>query len=330
MAATMSVRTVKPWLAYGASRGLDVRELAEACGVGEMLLENEEARLPVRSAAMLVERVAEATADPAAALHVAESLDERGLGPVAYLAITSPSLRIAMQRVVAFLPLATTAARYRMELAGDDAWFVVDVLDASLSRYQLELAVAINLMFPRRFVEGGFAATGVYFRHGPPACLAEYRRLLGPNLHFNADFTGYRFSANDLERPMRRADPGLSDTLESYATEMLRRIPAEDDWGRAVRNAVRAAVEAGGVSLPRVARVLAVSSRTLQRRLSERGETLGGIVAEVKCEMAKALLSRADLSVSDVAFLLGFSDPANFYRAFKRWTGHSPREYRAP
>jgi AraC-like DNA-binding protein len=131
--------------------------------------------------------------------------------------------------------------------------------------------------------------------------------------------------AEALELPLRNADATLAAYLEGIAGELIAALPPEDALLERLRRAIVELLPEGPPTLERTSRRLGVGGRTLQRRLVERGLKYHDLVDEVRQASAERLLSRAELSVAQVAFLVGFSDPSGFRRAHRRWTRRAPR-----
>jgi AraC-like DNA-binding protein len=133
--------------------------------------------------------------------------------------------------------------------------------------------------------------------------------------------------------------PGLSSLpintfnsrLRDYFDEECRRLVGKPDGGTGVIVQVRkhliGAMDGGDTSVENVARRLGMSSRSLQRRLADEGTRYNDVLAEVRAEFAKRYLARKAISASEVAYLIGFTEPQSFFKAFKRWTGMTPREF---
>ena len=137
------------------------------------------------------------------------------------------------------------------------------------------------------------------------------------------------FDASVLDRPLPRNDERLFAYLAQQAERLLTAIPQNESITTQVRREVTTALASGEAQQSMVARRLAMTPRTMQRRLSAEGTSFAEIVEAVRRERAELLLSDDNLTASEVAFLLGFSEPAAFFRAFRRWTGETPQRWRA-
>ena len=124
------------------------------------------------------------------------------------------------------------------------------------------------------------------------------------------------------------SDPQLCELLEHHAQQQLRRLPGAEDFSAEVRRVLGATLRRGDARISAVAKELAMSGRSLQRRLNAEGSSFREELDRVRSELAVRLLSEGEADVREVAYLLGFSEPSAFHRAFKRWTGTTPAAYR--
>jgi AraC-like DNA-binding protein len=127
---------------------------------------------------------------------------------------------------------------------------------------------------------------------------------------------------------MRRRDPVLRKILEQHANEIAAQLLAMDGVVLEVRRALASRIAKGDVQIQSVARALAISTRSLQRRLAAAGVAYQDLLDQTRREAATRYLRVATFSIGEVAYLLGYSEAAAFHRAFKRWTGMGPQEFR--
>jgi AraC-like DNA-binding protein len=172
-------------------------------------------------------------------------------------------------------------------------------------------------------------ALEVRFRHPAPASTVEHRRLLGVEPRFGQAADLLVFRSADLASPLRSAHPALLAVFERHAEEQLARL---DDLGPLARRtlaAITARLRGGLPVLGEVASELAQSARNLQRGLAAEGTSFQDLLERARRELALGQLAATSSSVAEVAFLVGFSDASAFTRAFRRWTGQAPSEWRA-
>jgi AraC-like DNA-binding protein len=146
---------------------------------------------------------------------------------------------------------------------------------------------------------------------------------------FHARSNAIVFSRAHLDTPMRRANPRVSAAFELHVRQRLQRLSSSRTVRGQVREMVFAEISRGDIAMECIARKIGMSVATLRRRLDEEGARFSEIVEGLREELAQQYLLDDRHAVSDVAFLLGFADVASFHKAFKRWTGQTPAEFRA-
>jgi AraC-like DNA-binding protein len=157
----------------------------------------------------------------------------------------------------------------------------------------------------------------------------ELRALVGGPLVFGAPFNRIQFPASELDLPLRGADPHLAQLARRQLELRLAAVSKQvTDLATRVRERLAAQLSED-LSLARVAKDLRVSTRTLRRRLEEAGLSFQQLRQEVRKAQAARYLAQSDESIEHIAARLGYQDPSNFRRAFRRWTGVAPSTFRA-
>ncbi len=195
----------------------------------------------------------------------------------------------------------------------------IDLGDPSTRRQHVETVVVIAARALRRLAAGRFRPQVVCFEHPAPRDTREHERIVGAPCRFGEPMTAIQFDALHLRDPVARA-PRVS---------LARSAPQTESWIDRVRQDVARALPDGHPSIGLVAQQLSLSVRTLQRRLVEQGVVYRGLVDDVRRELALGYLADPALSLTELAFLLGYSELSAFDRAFRRWTGTSPGAFRA-
>ncbi len=168
----------------------------------------------------------------------------------------------------------------------------------------------------------------VEFQHDSPAHDAELERVFGCPIRFGAKQTQLRFAPAVLEMPHARSDPRLVAVLTRYADSLMSALPNRDDVVASARSAIVRQIATSSPSLEKTAAALNWTDRTLQRRLADSGMTYSGLADDVRRDLALKYIAHAGLSIGEIAYLLRFSDATAFHRAFHRWTGCTPTDYR--
>jgi AraC-like DNA-binding protein len=231
-------------------------------------------------------------------------------------------------------------ARYFRVMNGAAAIDLVPEDDRVLWRFRIEdgvpqppaandFCVISALAFAQRNVDNYEPPLEIHLMHERPAHVAAEERALGSPLRFGMPHNGLLLRRERLLVPMRRASPGVAEAFERRARHLVTELEGRAGITGRVRDEVAAQLSVGSLSMEVTAQRLAMSVATLRRRLEEEHATFSGIVDELRRQLAEGYLRDDQPTVSEVAFLLGFSDVAAFGRAFKRWHGISPTEFRA-
>ncbi|MEM9939686.1 MAG: AraC family transcriptional regulator ligand-binding domain-containing protein [Pseudomonadota bacterium] len=213
----------------------------------------------------------------------------------------------------------TDGVFYRLEKAGDGSRGMVLSNEASLS------AVAT---ISQEVSTAPFRPISVFFKHDARGDLETYERHFGCPVHFGSNRDALLVSEETLDAPNRLGDETIAKFFDRHLEQELAALADETGLEQRVRIAVAKVLSEGVPTLSAVASGLGMSARTLQRRLSDQGQSFQSLVDLARQELAQQLLRDTDYSLAEVAFLTGFSEQSGFTRAFKRWCGQTPRSYR--
>jgi AraC-like DNA-binding protein len=170
----------------------------------------------------------------------------------------------------------------------------------------------------------------VWFRHRAPSAAdkKEYARLLGAPIKFGAKEDRFVVPIGHLDEPVRSANPALLQVFEQHADAVLARMEDNGSKSALVARVLAKNLKGAVPPLSEVAKELAMSDRNLQRALRNDGTTFQRLLDEVRRDLAISHLANPATSAGQVGFLLGFSEPSAFHRAFRRWTGKAPSAFR--
>jgi AraC-like DNA-binding protein len=319
-------------LRYVQERGGDARELAAAHGFAPDAIGARETAISVEARAALFDAAARLLDDPFLGLHMVRSFERGHFGPLEYLMATAPDVGEAHRRLSQYAPLLNprTAFSWTEQLDGRGVLrHHVIGNPAGAGRHAHELTICGLIAGLRRNVGSSLQVERVWFAHARPPAVDELRDFLGTaNLEFDATDNGYLLPAGAVTTPMISADARLSALIAQLADALLiARITPPDLLGD-VRASIRASLSHRGQILDNVAARMGTSSRTLQRRLRDLGHRFHDVLAEVRREQAMRMVATTRNPLSEIAKDLGYSDFANFLRAFKRWTGTTPGQLR--
>ncbi|MCY0989914.1 AraC family transcriptional regulator ligand-binding domain-containing protein [Nannocystis sp. ILAH1] len=315
-------------LAFAESGGLLADELLARSGLGAAALADPDARVPLLGVYALIEAVCERLGD-AASLRFVAAFDAGDLDALGFLLQTCPDLGAALERFVAFQALYTDGERFEAVRLGDDSVALRYTPFGPPRRAHAWMAEVTFLDFlvnGPRWLGRALAVKAVRLRRGPTED-AALRRALGP-VEFGALCDELVLPRTELALRMPGADAAMHAFFERFARGQLSRLPADASLRARVRLQIIRRLHRGAPTLLELADELGLAPRTLQRKLQAEGETLAGLVDAVRRERAAELLAGPQ-ALSEVSYLLGFSAPSAFFRAFRRWTGETPEGYRA-
>jgi AraC-like DNA-binding protein len=277
----------------------------------------------------LVETAVEATADPAFGLHWGERATLMKYDVVAPLVAASRSLRSAAKDVIRFQRLFRDRAEVSLEESGGVAALSFTIADASATvrRVRTEAAVVGFVRMLEYFGGRDGSPTRISFAYPAPPYANEYERVFGMHVTFDEPRTRVEFASTLLDRPQVSWNARLYEALEEQALQSLERLTRGRMHSDRVRDHL-ARVFPSQPTMSETARGLGMSERALRRALLAETTTFQRLCSEIYSAIARRLLSNGAKSLKDVAYEMGFSDPTAFHRAFKRWSGESPGEFR--
>lgn len=322
-----SVLLTRVVLAAAEQAGVPTGTLVAAAGLDPALLEDADARVP-HPAHLAVWREAVArSGDDSFGLRVAALLEPRTYGVVGYAFAASATLAEAWERLSRHSRLLYDEVRLTRTERGDEVALGYTLGGRVGPDALYEAAVVSLTLNARRICGGALRPLRVVLRHrAPPRRLPQ---LLGAPVLFGQTEDALVVEREALSASVRGADPQLASILDRHAQDLLQRLPpVADDLVQQVRRVMVDALPGGLPDAATVANRLGLQVRTLQRRLRERGVTLHGLGDQVRQELARAHLANPQLPLAEVAFLLGFTEPSAFHKAFRRWTGQSPGAFR--
>lgn len=328
---SVSARALMPLVAALERAGVDLNTFFARYAVAGLLAgltHDSEARFPSAPLEGLWSHAAVAAGDPLFGVRAASAVENHSFGVFSYLAATSGTWGQALERVCRYFLLLTDAGRYEVSSAGGTAVLAFHA-DLSLKppNELCDFVVAVPFQYGVRNVHD-FRALEILLPYPRPPHAGELERFYGAPVRFGAPSVGLVFPEALLAAPLRAAAPELARLLESIAHERVSALPGTDDELAQVRQVLRAALRGGDASLEAVALRLGLTPRVLQRHLKAQRTGFAAELDAVRRNLALVLVGQP-LALQEVAFLLGFSEPAAFHRAFRRWTGEAPGQYRA-
>jgi AraC-like DNA-binding protein len=331
-AIEMSARIGAMIVNAAAAAGVPLTELRAATGFDPAVAGDPDARISLQLEERLWLEAARRSGDDDIGLHAAEGLRPGAFDVIDYAIRTAPTLRASLQRLARYNRLEHDVAVFTIIDRGPVTRIehAFRVAGAVQSRHSAEFTMAAIIVVSGQLLGESVRARAVEFRHAAPPATGEHVRLFGVRPGFGAAVNALEIDSVLVDRPIPDVDPALSRVIERHAEARLlgQPAPAETTAVRVQRLLARD-LPAGEVSLSEVAAALHMSARSLQRRLGDEGTSFDAVLDELRHDLALRYLADPKIAIAEVAYLLGFSEPSSFHRAFRRWTGATPREARS-
>ncbi len=308
--------------------GGDPEACLRAAGVEPDSLANPDHFTPYRNFLEALNIAAEATATPHFGLLLSRKQSVSSLGAIGFAMMEAPTIREAIENLHRFFHLHLTGAQVSLNVGLNVANWSFEVLldDAPPIVQQLDLVAGIGVNIMRQLVDHSWSPTSVYMQRPRPADDRPYKQLFRTQVLFDQDEGAITFDRRILDRPIENANQQLFGILKDYLRHQEEKAPT--DFVSLVRETIVCALHEGSHSVDAIGQRLAMSPRTLQRRLNARGSSFKNLLAEVRNNIAKQYLTNTSVPLTRIAVLLGYSELAAFSRSFRREFGLSPTDWR--
>ncbi len=330
---TTASSNVRPLVSYAVARGLERSDVLERFDIDPVALADIDGRLPLPLLARLWNELPALTEDPDMPLHVLAHAEVSDPPLAMLMVVSAPTLGHGLERLVRYERLNFDLADEPLSAIVLDGARAHIVVDHERSAIVPPTGAVIDsflgiLMLAQMTTKAPVVPLAIAVRHPKPASPELYRQALGCAVEFGAARDRLTLAAADLARPHPDASRTLAAIVQTHADGKLSSLPRRDDLLARVRRCVRDHLPDGGIALAELAEAMERSPRTLQRQLEAEGTSLRRVLDEERRALALRTIAAPRTSLIEIAFLLGFSDQSAFSRAFVRWTGCAPSEYR--
>ena len=309
--------------------GYDGEQVLIDAGIDPKWAAQPDTRIPVGHHQQLWRLAIDRTQNPCLALKVGQSLPPGAIHGLGLGWLVSDTLKSAFQRLVHFQRLVSTNADIRFsetpnsyELVGQPRTLPQDFETAAA-----DALLVLSMRLCRLALSESITPTEVQLAHDHSVCLESYREYFGCKIVLNAPQYALVFDKTLVEQVLPGANPLLARLNDQAVTDYLARYDLAD-FATQVRRLLIEILPESGPDQAVIARELNVSIRQLQRELQARDYSFKQLTDEVRRDLAISYLEEKQKSIGEITFMLGYSEPANFGRSFKKWTGKTPGEYR--
>ncbi|MGX5218013.1 AraC family transcriptional regulator [Pseudomonas segetis] len=311
--------------------GRDPAPYLAQLNVSETLISDPKQFMSYAGFVQTLERVSQDLDCPDFGLRMAQQQSVGVLGPLALIAQFSETALDGLQRIARYMAYHSPAAVVKIEdptlCERPELFFSIALTQVTQQRQTIELSLGFAMQVMRLLSGRNFKPLSVSFQHTPLLPVSHYRVYFGCPVYFEASSNSMEIRSADLLRPIDVSDPLMCKTMEAFVANALAEV--SHTLVSKVRQLIQQLLPLQRrCTLSLVARHLGMGERTLQRRLKVERVFFEELVDEVRQELAQSYLKRADMSMAQVAGLLGYREQSSFNRACRRWFGESPRGLR--
>jgi AraC-like DNA-binding protein len=324
---TAPCRDLRAVLGAFESLGLSRTALLEAASLDPRDLDDPDARFSYDVTRAIFRRALAERPLPNLGVSLARLVPMGAYEVVDYLVTTSDDVGEGLRRLARYFRLISELIALRIDESASGVRVELAGTRGSIPPFGVEFTVTLTLKNLREEAAGPFGVEAVHFRHEPDD-VAGCEAVFGCRVICGSTWDGFSLSTAAARMTMRRRDPMLREVLDRHARELVARLPDTGGVDVDVRQALARRVADGDSSIDAVARALGTTPRTLQRRLRDAGTSFQALHEEARSAAARRYLENTSLSAGEIAYLLGYSEPSAFHRAFRRWTGETPESWR--
>ena len=313
---------------YLDKSGISIDQISRHSGIELRSLESEDARLALKDYVALWHSAIELSKNPALGLEIGKWFDASKVGLVGQVLFHSKTLEDGIKEYVRLYCLVNDAITLTYYIEGSNAVLRFNYINPDYYCIpDIERTLVLSLFRSRYVTEKPIRWSAVRFQHAPPAYSAQYRSTFNFPVYFNEPHCEIVFDREYLNLNSRVRNPYIGSAALRYANDLLKKIFRRSIVDK-VNSLIHENIGTGEIDSDFIAARLNMSRQTLYRKLKNEGVSFQQLLEEARYSQARILLSESDTSLTEIALALGFSDVSAFSRAFKRWSGVSPKNFR--
>jgi len=330
MIATSLASSARPFWRLLEHYKIDPAYVFREAGLDPALMDKPRERYKAHDQVAAWKKAGELIDDPCFGLKIADYWSPTDLHALGYAFLASSTLRTALERVCRYVHVVNNVVGYQLGIDGDNVSLTISVdnpIYQPLFAPQEDSGWAVIAKMCRAICCQDLNPVEVRFQHSAPKCTDDYDAYFRCPVHFDSERSAILFTGSDVDKPLPTGNRELARANDKILADFLKKL-RKDDLITRVKTAVAEELPSGSPSDEEIAKSLYMSPRTLNRKLSALETNYSTLLETVRRELAEQYVADPSLTLSEISFLLGFSEQSAFSRAFRRWTGKAPSSAR--
>jgi AraC-like DNA-binding protein len=322
-------------LSFSSKKGIKVDDLLKKAGIDKSLLNqlnNIDNKIPLEEYYRLLDSALDMTKDPYFGLHMGETSNTQDLSIFGHMIASCHTIREAFEKVGKYYGMIGSLLFIYTQIEGGNVKIVYDMrrhFPNECIKHCIESSLLNFYNMVRNIASKPVEIKEVWLKSKPPEDMSEYKRIFNCPVLFDQPVSALVFPSKILDFPLKYPNPALLALLEHHANSFLSKIDENDYLSRRISLLLFEQIQGKGSTIENVAENLHMSIRNMQHLLKKEGITFREIYNNVRKELAKSYLAEKHYTIDDISYLLGFSEPSVFRKAFKAWTGMTPGNFRS-
>ena len=325
----VSVSVLSQMFSYLTSLKIDIADFLRSLNIDPESVKSPDAYIPLETYLLIQDEAAEYVNDPYLGLHMGEFIEAGSWSILGYMMMNCKTLGEAFEKSARYHRIIGNLISGSAHLKLNKIKVTLDVPSHApqMSRHCYEAVISGSICMIRTLTGVDINPLEVMFTYPEPESRSEYERIFRCPVLFGQKDNSFTIDMSVIFTPVKYANPEMLKYFENYAQEFLAGLEHQNEYARTVTKIILSKLDDEALSIKKVAREMSVSVRTLQNRLKEEGVIFSELLTGTRQKLAKKYLQE-DYSVEQITYLLGFSEPSVFRKAFKKWSGMTPRQYR--
>ena len=325
----VSITVLNQLFAYLKSLNVNIDSFLESIGVLSSEVRSPDGQISIEIYLLIQDSAAEHINDPLLGLHMGEYAEAGSWSILGYLMANCRTLGEAFEKSGRYHRIIGNLIEGRGKIKFNKIQLELYTPPhaPAMSPICFESTLSSSVCMVRRLSGQDLNPIEVTFSHAPQGPMEEYERVFGCPVKFNQKSNTISMHPSLLNTPVRYANPQLRDQFEQYAQKFISEIENNNPYSQEVTRIILSRLDDENISIKSVAKEMNVSVRTLQKWLKAEGTVFSDLLTDIRKRLARKYIQE-DYSIAEITYLLGYSEPSVFRKAFKKWQGITPKEFR--